>query len=327
VGGAYAYLVRATDPDGDPLTYSLVTAPAGMSIDATGLVRWSPAATGSYPVTIRVDDGRGGSAEQSYSVVVAATAADRPPVIESAPPLRAVVGHLYGYQVDSCDPDGDAVRFELRQAPAGMGIDASTRMIRWTPGSAQADVAVTVASVDVPGGLAALQTFHLKVTDNQAPTITSTAPGTVTAGLVYRYDVRGADPEGDAVSYRLDQAPEGMTIDQLGRLRWETTADLIGGSPYPVQVTVTDPYGASYTQPFSVAVTPDEEPPRAFFLLGSPRRGVEEAAAALGIPRAGAYRHWAFAPGCCTRCAARASPGRGEVGFSCRGVVRPAGVV
>jgi YD repeat-containing protein len=173
--------------------------------------------------------------------------------------------------VDSCDPDGDAVRFELRQAPAGMGIDASTRTIRWTPGSAQADVPVTVAAIDVPGGLAALQTFHLKVIDNQAPTITSTAPQAVTAGLVYRYDVRAADPEGDPVSYRLDQAPAGMTIDQFGRVRWDTTAGLIEGSPYPVRVTVTDPYGASFTQPFSVAVGPDEEPPKVFLQLGAAR--------------------------------------------------------
>src|SRR5262249_35921370 len=34
LGGQYAYQVQATDPNADPLTYSLTMAPAGMTIDA-----------------------------------------------------------------------------------------------------------------------------------------------------------------------------------------------------------------------------------------------------------------------------------------------------
>src|SRR5262249_105319 len=37
----YLYKVKAIDPDGDALTYSLTTAPAGMAIDpSTGLISW-----------------------------------------------------------------------------------------------------------------------------------------------------------------------------------------------------------------------------------------------------------------------------------------------
>ena len=38
----YLYLVVATDPDGDPLSYSLPTAPSGMTIDAKGVIRGKP---------------------------------------------------------------------------------------------------------------------------------------------------------------------------------------------------------------------------------------------------------------------------------------------
>jgi hypothetical protein len=54
---AYTYDVDATDPDGDTLTYSLTTKPAGMTINpSTGLINWTPTATGDYNVTIEVAD-------------------------------------------------------------------------------------------------------------------------------------------------------------------------------------------------------------------------------------------------------------------------------
>ncbi len=76
VGVPYAYPSRATDADFDSLTYTIVSGPAGMSIlagpsqannleDPAGNVAWIPpaAAAGTYvPVTLRVEDGRGGEA-------------------------------------------------------------------------------------------------------------------------------------------------------------------------------------------------------------------------------------------------------------------------
>ncbi|TFH31929.1 MAG: cadherin repeat domain-containing protein [Deltaproteobacteria bacterium] len=66
--------VRASDADGDPLTFSLKEAPAGMSIDhGTGWVRWvtSPGTTGKAPFTVVVSDGSGGESTARFTVTVA----------------------------------------------------------------------------------------------------------------------------------------------------------------------------------------------------------------------------------------------------------------
>jgi len=66
--------VRASDPDADPLMYSLKDAPAGMSIDLkTGWVRWvtSPGTTGKVPFTVIVSDGAGGESTARFTVTVA----------------------------------------------------------------------------------------------------------------------------------------------------------------------------------------------------------------------------------------------------------------
>lgn len=56
-----------------PFTYSLVSAPSGMSIDArTGIIDWpSPAAAPEpYPVTVGVTDSEGSAAQRSWSISV-----------------------------------------------------------------------------------------------------------------------------------------------------------------------------------------------------------------------------------------------------------------
>ena len=66
---AVTFHVRASDADGDPLTFSIKDAPAGMSIDRkTGLVRWvtSPGTTGKVPFTVIVSDGSGGESTARF---------------------------------------------------------------------------------------------------------------------------------------------------------------------------------------------------------------------------------------------------------------------
>jgi RHS repeat-associated protein len=90
VGAAYSYQVAASDPDGDPLTYTLSVSSPGMTISASGLVGWNPSSAGAFPVTVRVTDGRGGSATQTYNIVVSGSGL--PPDPSSvAPPLDPTV--------------------------------------------------------------------------------------------------------------------------------------------------------------------------------------------------------------------------------------------
>jgi hypothetical protein len=71
-GVQYVYQAVAADPDGDSLTYRLTSAPAGMTISATGVVNWIPgsAQVGPQNVDVEVSDGRGGTAHQPFAIVV-----------------------------------------------------------------------------------------------------------------------------------------------------------------------------------------------------------------------------------------------------------------
>src|SRR5262249_15500841 len=136
----YSYAVRAIDAEGDPLTFTLPTAPAGMTIEtSTGAIRWTPAADqlGSQLVSLQVSDSQGGIATQSYTILVTATPPNQPPTITSTAPTLATAGVLYSYDVAATDPEGDALQFALQTSPAGMTIDPGSGLIRWTPATAQ----------------------------------------------------------------------------------------------------------------------------------------------------------------------------------------------
>jgi hypothetical protein len=80
VGVLYSYDVDATDPDlGDSLTYSLTTAPAGMTINSgTGQISWTPASgqEGGNEVVVEVQDIAGASDSQTYTITVQAAASN-----------------------------------------------------------------------------------------------------------------------------------------------------------------------------------------------------------------------------------------------------------
>lgn len=71
----YTYDVDASDPDaGDSLTltFSLIAAPAGMTIDAdTGLIQWTPTVAGDYDATVQVADSSGATGTQAFTITVA----------------------------------------------------------------------------------------------------------------------------------------------------------------------------------------------------------------------------------------------------------------
>ena len=270
VGQVYSSLVTATDANGDPLTYSLATAPAGMNIHATsGLISWTPGPgqVGPNDVTVRVADPKLLTATQSFAVTVSAAAAA--PAITSTPILTAPVAVAYSYQVLATDPNGDILTYSLvAPIPAGMTIDPALGLLAWTPAAGQVGPnAVTVRATD-PGGLFATQSFTIAVTAAAAaPVIISTPVLTAPAGVAYSYQVVATDVNGDILTYSLvAPVPTGMTINQAsGVIAWTPAAGQVG--PNAVTVRATDPGSLFGTQSFIITVASATTPAVTGFIL------------------------------------------------------------
>lgn len=68
----YVYQARAEDPDGDPLTFRLEAAPAGMTMDEEGNISWTldSSSAGEHRVRIVAEDNEGAKAVQEYTLRV-----------------------------------------------------------------------------------------------------------------------------------------------------------------------------------------------------------------------------------------------------------------
>ena len=74
LGTPFTYQVAATDAEGQAVAFGLLTAPAGMTIDATtGLIAWTPPAGASAltPVVVEAFDSRGAVTLQRFTLTVA----------------------------------------------------------------------------------------------------------------------------------------------------------------------------------------------------------------------------------------------------------------
>ena len=190
-GRPYAYQVVATDPNaGDVLTYSLPTAPAGMTISvSTGLIQWAPTASqgGNHNVIVRVTDLGNNQVEQSFTVNVTPVPSNNAPVITSTAPTGAAVGAPYTYDAAATDPDPcDVLSWNLDVALAGMTINQSTGLIEWIPNPQQTGAQNVTVRVRDFSGAAATQSFTINVLANVLPptvAIASPAPGSTITQL------------------------------------------------------------------------------------------------------------------------------------------------
>ena len=103
-----------------------------------------------------------------------------PPQITSTPATSAASGVLYTYAAQAADPDpGDILTFSLPTAPAGMTIDPSSGLVKWTPSADQVGRQDVIVKVSDAHGLFALQAYAVQ---GASPVIVPSVVGQLQAG-------------------------------------------------------------------------------------------------------------------------------------------------
>ncbi len=277
VGGTYLYSVIAEDAEGDPLSYRLLTAPAGvMIVEATGEISWTPTAAqlGPQEIAIEVSDGIGGAATQAFSILVGDGIVNLPPVIGSTAPRFSAVGSAYEYQVMATDPESTALTYAVGRGPAGLSVDGNG-FVTWTPAAGQTGKFVVTLVVTDAGGASAIESFELDVlAANRAPVINSVAPTVSVKGAGFGYDVLVTDADLDPLQFELTRGPAGAQINAFGQISWDNSSASLGA--YDFEVTVSDPRGGEATQAFTIDLVADTEAPKVSLIenLGDASRNV-----------------------------------------------------
>jgi uncharacterized protein YraI len=252
----------ATDPDGNPLTVLAQSdneAVVQASILEAGQVHLQANNPGSATVTLTADDGRGGTAQVSFTVTV-----ERPnqnPAIEPIPDLALTPGQALDVPYTATDPDGNPLTV-LAQSDNEAVVQASileagqVHLQANNPGSAT----VTLTADDGRGGTAQIS-FAVTVTPpNQNPAIELIAPQNLVVGQSVDVPYTATDPDGDPLTVLAQSDNEAVvqaSILLTGRVR------LQANNPGSATVTLTadDGRGGTAQTSFAVTVTPPNQNP------------------------------------------------------------------
>jgi len=234
-GEAYNFQPRASDPDGDTLTFAVANAPGWAVFNAaTGRLSGTPpqGSAGTYSgIGISVSDGEAVTALPPFTVTVR-TPSNTPPTISGSPATTIQAGHAYNFQPRAADPDSQTLRFGIANKPAWASFDDATGQLSGTPTDAQVGTYTNIV-VSVSDGVssATLPPFSITVTGTATGTaeLSWTAPtlnddGSALTNLA-GYKVRYGQSAGN-LDQGLDVPGAGTTaivINDLGTGTWYFT--------------------------------------------------------------------------------------------------------
>jgi hypothetical protein len=184
-GVAYSYQAHATDPNGDLVSYSL-NAPvlAGMTVGtASGLINWTPAAAGSYAVSVRASDGTLFN-DQNYTIAVATgVPANHPPV--AANDTYTAVAHAAsggaqvvagpGVLANDTDPDGNPLHTTAATVGGGRVALSANGGFSLTSSTSTTPVTFTYQAIDSAGAPSNTATATINFVANRRPTTVADA--------------------------------------------------------------------------------------------------------------------------------------------------------
>jgi hypothetical protein len=150
------------------VTYSVQSGPSGLAVDsATGVIQWTPSEAqgpGQYPVTVRVQDPEGLSAEQTFELSVAEVNAA--PSLAALPHQMLTFGQTLSLQWVGSDADlpANALSYRLVSGPTN-AVVSSAGQLTCTPSRAQAPSTNVLVVAVSDGSLSATNTVRVEVLD------------------------------------------------------------------------------------------------------------------------------------------------------------------
>jgi hypothetical protein len=258
-GATVVAKVKSSDPDGDRLRYAFRWRLEGERVPSSGpRVELPRSERGDLLelVVIASDD-----LSESVPYRISTRIVNRAPRllgIQVEPAEHVTPGIEISVTPSGDDPDGDALRYRYRWTVNGQRTGTSGPTLE--TGSLRRGDAIQVWAVANDGEVDSdpIQSRAIDVV-NAPPRIVS-VPGKTGSGGRFRYEVAAEDPDRDrSLRYRLENAPEGMTVEVLsGVITWQPVESQSG--THAVQVIVDDLQGGVAEQTFEVSVGIPEAP-------------------------------------------------------------------
>ena len=254
-----------TDVDGDALSFTAAGLPAGLTIDAGGVItgtidnsasQGGPLGDGNYTVTVTADDGNGGTVTSTFVWTVANPAPVAANDTASTDEDAAVNIPVLANDVD---PDGDDLTVTGATAASGTVVIEADGTLTYTPNADFNGTDTITYTIDDGEGGTSTATVEVTVAPvNDAPVAGTIAAQSDLDADAITLDVSGSfsDIDGDALTFTAAGLPAGLSIDANGVITGtiDNQASQVNGGIYSVTVTADDGNGGTVTSTFTWTV-------------------------------------------------------------------------
>ncbi len=226
---------------GNTVTCDLATLAAGATanpITVTVLANTSGTLNNTATVSSSISDPN--TANNSSTETTTVTSSNQAPALFAISNQTVSLGDTLSFTATATDFDGNNLTFSLVNPLSGASIDATSGEFTWTPGTTGTfNLTIKVTDDGVPP-LSDEETISITISappaPNQAPALDSIGNQSVTLGDTLSVTASASDPDGNNLTFSLENAPTGASIDaNSGVLTW--TADTTGTFNATVKVT------------------------------------------------------------------------------------------
>ncbi|NUN69796.1 MAG: T9SS type A sorting domain-containing protein [Bacteroidetes bacterium] len=210
-----------TDPDNDPITFSLIESPTGAVITAAGLFTWTPALnqTGVHRIIVQLTDG---TSPNRDTVFIRVQTGNTPPQFtRPMPDTVTAEGEQFSFAYAAEDQQNDPLTWSFGgDTPDGMTL-SNTGVLAWKPDFNRAGTYTIIVRVSDPQ-FSVTDTALLTVLDtNRPPQFSAVLSDTVIlVDSLFVYQWQGSDADNDSIRFALVRSPNGAVLTSGGRLSW-----------------------------------------------------------------------------------------------------------
>jgi hypothetical protein len=216
----YQYIPNASEADGRVLAYDVTNKPDWATFaEDTGELSGTPQVSDigtTAEIEIGVSNGTKRATIGPFRIRVNPKPHKEPgppvapPTIAGTPAATVSAGQAYQFVPTVTNPGSEALSFAIVNRPAWASFSTANGQLSGTPTSANVGSFANIL-ISVTGGntTQSLPTFVITVEapQNNAPTITGTPAATVVAGASYSFTPGATDPDGQALTFSIQNAP------------------------------------------------------------------------------------------------------------------------